>query len=145
MKREKKQRTNVFRNVLDAMKILNHKYPAMKWEMLANVLVSVGKPLLVMAVPSLAIASIMKGNYSNYIVQMICLFVTICLLECLEGVMENHIFYAKIHTRMQILIPNLLRKVLTIRYDKVEARKYQKNMQEAMQSLEGNNLSLIHI
>lgn len=139
MKREKKQRTNVFRNVLDAMKILNHKYPAMKWEMLANVLVSVGKPLLVMAVPSLAIASIMKGNYSNYIVQMICLFVTICLLECLEGVMENHIFYAKIHTRMQILIPNLLRKVLTIRYDKVEARKYQKNMQEAMQSLEGNN------
>ena len=135
----KNKRTTVVENVCQSMKVLWQEYPATRWQIPLSIIVSVGKPFLVMAIPSLAIAAITEGSICGYIAKMFGALFLVGLLEILDQILQGRLSFSEVLVRMRIFMPQLVCKGLTIRYDKVETQQGQKKMQEAAYSLAGDN------
>lgn len=135
----KNKRTTVVENVCQTMKLLWKEYPATRWQIPLFIMVSVGKPFLIMAIPSFAIAAITEGSICGYIAKMFGALLVVGLLEILDQILQGRLSFSEVLVRMRILMPQLIFKGLTIRYDKVETQKGQKKMQEAAFSLAGDN------
>lgn len=122
------------------MKVLFSRYPDARWKTLLQIVIQVSRPLLLTAAPSIAIAAITEGSIRRYLLLMMGLLLALAISEIAQNALDFDLLFCRINTRMLVLIPKLLRRVLTMDYASVEPKKYQKKIQEATESLSGNSM-----
>lgn len=131
---------SVFENVRRVMKVLFSRYPDARWKTFIQIVIQVGRPLLLTAVPSIAIAAITEGNIRRYLLLMIGILLALGISETVQNVLDFDLLFCRINSRMLVFMPNLLRRALTMDYARIEPKKYQKKIQDASESLSNNHV-----
>lgn len=136
----KSKRTSTFENVCQVLKVMFSRYPDAKWKTILQIIIQVGKPLLLTAIPSIAIAAITEGNIRRYLLLMMGILLILGVLETVQNALAFDLLFCRINSRMLVIIPKLVRRVLTMDYAKAEPKKHQKKIQDATESLSGNSV-----
>ncbi len=136
---EEKKHTTVFQNIYQVLKVMFTCYPKAKWKTIALIIFQVGEPLLITAVPSIAIAAITEGKIGYYLLCMVGVLLCLGMLKAARDILDLDAFLCRINCRMQWFIPRFVKKVLTMDYSKVEPYKYQKKIREALESVNSNS------
>lgn len=134
-----KKHTTVFQNICQVLKVMFTCYPISRWKTVVLIVIQVGEPLLMTAVPSIAIAAITEGNIQYYLLCMVGVLLLLGMLKAVRDVLDLDTFLYRINCRMQWFIPRLVKRVLTMDYAKVEPHSHQKKIREASESINGNS------
>lgn len=136
---KKKKHTPIYQNVHQVLKVMFACYPEARWKTIVQIVINVGEPLLIAAVPSIAIAAITEGKVQHYLFLMVAILSLLGVLKVIKDVLELDLFRCRFNCRMQSFIPNLARRVLMMDYARVEPQKHQKKIHEAAESVNSND------
>lgn len=92
-----KKHTTTFQNICQVMKVLFSCYPIARWKTAALIIFRVGEPLLITAVPSIAIAAITEGEIQYYLFCMVGVLLLLGMLKAATDILDLDLFLYRVN------------------------------------------------
>lgn len=128
----------IFQNVFSVYReLFRYSKPAC-WQLPVYALLRIVSPLIISAIPALAIALLTQGDLAGYVTGISSLLLANMLIAGVCIVLENRFSMAVMGMRMQTFTARLLRKCLTMDFCNLESAEKQKKMFRGMQSAVNN-------
>lgn len=128
----------ILRNLSDIYRELFRYSRQSCWQLPLYALIRIIIPLIVSAIPALAIEMLTGGNLNKYVLGISVLIIVNMLLSGFSIVLENRFSMNIMGMRLQTFSARLLRKCLTMDYCNLEPADGQKKMYKGLESIAGN-------
>lgn len=129
----------IFKNISSVYREMFHYSKNICWQLPLYALIRIISPLILSAIPAMAIAMLTRDGLTEYVLGISALLFFNMLLTGFGIMLENRFNLNSMGTTLQIFSARLLRKCLTMDFCNLEPADKQKKMFRGMRSAAGNS------
>ena len=129
---------NIMKNIFTVYRELFQYSKPARWQFPVYAMLRIISPLVVSAIPALAVALLTQGDLTGFVVGISVLLFIYMVISSLCIVLENRCNQNMTGTRLHTFVTRLLRKCLTMDFCNLESADKQKKMFRALQTINNN-------
>ena len=139
------KQNSVLKNIGIALKAWFRRYPS-AWVLVPLYLaLRIAIPFINTLIPSLAIASIGRGNVKNFVILICAAIIIYSIITAASRIMGTYVEAQRTYTRLAGYTADFAHKTITTDYQNIEPQKKQKILYKAAQSLSSNWRGVEHL
>lgn len=138
VKREKKNKTPVIKNVRLVFSAMFAQYPQTRWQIPLFMVCRVSMPFLASLIPAVMIAAITTGDVRKFIGIMLLILAVNCSIMLVYEMLHLELANRAVYTRLRHFFNKFIEKNLETDYANVEPQSQQKMIQKGCQAIQSN-------